>query len=116
MGIPVDPVPEAHKRGAHTPKNLSAGSKSIIIKVQIPIIQSRQIVPGPEPGALLVYTKKRDFVCVINRCDGPPGYDRIVDVVKAEGVGGTKGYFAAELHSKDKLVVKISQILAEQPF
>jgi hypothetical protein len=30
--------------------------------------------------------------------------------------GGAKAYFAAELKSKDELVVKVSEVLAEQPF
>jgi hypothetical protein len=31
-------------------------------------------------------------------------------------VGGAKAYFAAELKSKDELLVKVSEVLAEQPF
>jgi hypothetical protein len=82
--------------------------RSIIIKVQVPV----------SPGAtdMLVYTKKRDLVCTIRPQDNREGYARLADVVRTKGVGGLKAYFAAELRSKDELVVKISEVLAEQPF
>ncbi|TFK37232.1 hypothetical protein BDQ12DRAFT_713611 [Crucibulum laeve] len=92
-GIPTAAIPESHFRPSNVPKGLEKETKSIIIKVQAPMHQ------GAAP--LLIYTKKRDFVS---------------KVVKAKGVGGVKAYFAAELKSKDELVVKISEVLAEQPF
>ncbi|KAG6817208.1 hypothetical protein H0H87_011566 [Tephrocybe sp. NHM501043] len=109
-----DHRPDTHYRSAHVPKNLEE-SKNIVIKVQLPY---NLVKDKPEPGAgsLLVYTKKRDFVCTIRREDGPSAYDRIANAVVTKGVGGAKAYFAAELKSKDELVVKVSQILAEQPF
>jgi len=80
----------------------------MIIKVQLPL--------NWDGGALFVYTKKRDFVCSVRKQDSPSAYDRIVKVVKTQGVGGVKAYFAAELRSKDELVVKVSEVLAGQPF
>ncbi|KAK0446562.1 uncharacterized protein EV420DRAFT_1483997 [Desarmillaria tabescens] len=115
--IPTSETPPSHRRFAHTPKNLSADSpKSIVIKVQVPFdaFSSR---PNIRPdGDLLVYTKKRDFVCTIRRGDAPEEYDRISQVVRTRGVGGAKAYFAAELRGKTALIVKISEVLAEQPF
>ena len=67
-------------------------------------------------GPMLVYSKRRDFMCLINREDGPDEYDRIRRVVKSKGVGGVKAYFAAELHGRDELVAKVDEVLAEQPF
>lgn len=74
-------------------------------------------LPGvPINTKLLIYTKKRDFVCSVRREDGPKEYDIVSSVVKSKGVGGAKAYFAAELKNKYELVVKTSQVLAEQPF
>ncbi|PBK89282.1 hypothetical protein ARMGADRAFT_935781 [Armillaria gallica] len=117
LSIPTPDTPESHHRFAHTPKNLFADSpKSIVIKVQVPfdaLSNRRNVRPG---GDLLVYTKKRDFVCTIRRVDGPEEYDRISQVVRTKGVGGAKAYFAAELRGKTALIVKVSEVLAEQPF
>ncbi|KAG6907547.1 hypothetical protein DXG01_008533 [Tephrocybe rancida] len=107
-------TPDTHYRSSHVPKNLEQ-AKNIIIKIQ----QAYNLAKNrPEPGAgpLLVYTKKRDFVCRIRREDTPAAYDRISSTIAAKGVGGAKAYFAAELKSKDELAVKVSEVLAEQPF
>ncbi|PBK64145.1 ankyrin [Armillaria solidipes] len=109
LSIPTPDSPESHHRFAHTPK-------SIVIKVQVPfdaLSNRRNVRLG---GDLLVYTKKRDFVCKIRRVDGPQEYDRISQVVRTKGVGGAKAYFAAELRGKTALIVKVSEVLAEQPF
>jgi hypothetical protein len=84
-----------------------------VLKVQVPYTGNRKI---DSTGELLLYTKKRDFACTIRRSDEPDEYDRISQVVRTKGVGGVKAYFAAELESKDKLVVKVSEVLAEQPW
>ncbi|EIW78283.1 ankyrin [Coniophora puteana RWD-64-598 SS2] len=91
-------VPFASTRGA--------SEKSMVIKVQSNLGQ----------GPLLVYNKKRDLNCYIHRSDNPRGYDEIVKVIRAKGPMGLKAYFAAQLKSKDELVIKISEVLAEQPF
>ncbi|TFY83377.1 hypothetical protein EWM64_g638 [Hericium alpestre] len=103
LGI-TPPQPERPSRGTQRPISYP---KSVIIKVQVPFA-------GTSP--LLVYEKKRDFVCEVKRADCPQDYDRIMQVIREKGVGGLKGYFAAELRSKDELVVKVGEILAEQPF
>ncbi|KAJ7471929.1 ankyrin repeat-containing domain protein [Mycena latifolia] len=115
MGYPTQPSSWSSNRtrAAHTPKNLDREAKTLVLKVQVPYTGNPKI---RSTGDLLLYTKKRDFACTIRRSDGPEEYDRISDVVRTKGVGGAKAYFAAELESKDKLVVKISQVLAEQPW
>ncbi|KAF8814880.1 ankyrin [Phlegmacium glaucopus] len=109
------PTPETHHRTAHTPKHIDSKSKNLVIKMQVPynMITNK---PAPGAGPFLVYTKKRDFVCRIYRNDGPEAYDQISQLILQKGVGGSKAYFAAELKSRDELVVKISEVLAEQPF
>ncbi|TFK66417.1 hypothetical protein BDN72DRAFT_961794 [Pluteus cervinus] len=111
IGIPTPPVPEAHHRSAHIPKKIKG--EGIIIKVQVPWTGS-QMAAGY--GDLFIYTKKRDLVCVAQRSDDPTSYDRLCKVITEKGPGGAKAYFAAELKSKDELVIKISEVLADQPF
>ncbi|KAJ7485156.1 ankyrin [Mycena galericulata] len=115
MGYPTQASSWSNNRtrAAHTPKNLDRESKTLIIKVQVPYTGNPQI---RSTGDLLLYTKKRDFACTIRRSDAPAEYDRISEVVRTKGVGGAKAYFAAELESKEKLVVKVSEVLAEQPW
>lgn len=115
MGYPTQPSSwsSTQTRAAHTPKNLDRAAKTLVLKVQVPYTGNPQI---RSTGDLLLYTKKRDFACTIRRSDGPAEYDRISEVVRTKGVGGAKAYFAAELKSKEKLVVKVSEVLAEQPW
>jgi len=115
LGIPTPPTPSSHHRFAHVPKGLSSESKNLVIKVQVPFDPSKGTA-GVSHGDLLIYSKKRDLVCAIRRSDNPTAYDGISHVIRSKGVGGAKAYFAAELKSKDELVVKISEVLAEQPF
>lgn len=114
MDIPFAQTPESHYRGAHAPRNPK--EKALIVKVQVPydVYASSPHVGGN--GDLMVYTQKRNFVSRIRRQDCPDGYDKISHVVRTKGVGGAKAYFAAELKTKNELVVKISEVLAEQPF
>lgn len=107
MGIPNEPIPERNKGGLQSP-NFSQ-SKSMVIKVQVPMM-------GPKIGDLLVYNKRRDFVCRVQRADKPAEYDRIFQLVRNQGVGGGKAYLSAELVHKDELVVKVSEVLAAQPW
>ena len=113
MGIPTEPTPARNTRAAQAPR-ASAYPKSVIIKVQVPY--AGYGVPLASTADLLIYTKKRDFVCTVKFADDRDAYRRISDVVKEKGVGGAKAYFAAELMSKDELVVKVDEVLAAQPF
>ncbi|KAJ7911586.1 hypothetical protein B0H13DRAFT_2009257 [Mycena leptocephala] len=115
LGYPTQSSSWSHNRTrlAHTPKNLDREAKTLVLKVQVPYTGNRKV---DSTGELLLYTKKRDFACTIRRSDEPDEYDRISQVVRTKGVGGVKAYFAAELESKDKLVVKVSEVLAEQPW
>ncbi|KAJ7074572.1 hypothetical protein C8F01DRAFT_971053 [Mycena amicta] len=90
--------------------------KNIVIKVQVPFVPGAQSPQSSLNGDLLVYNHKRDFACAIRRVDAPGAYDRLVDVVRKKGVGGAKAYLSAVLERKDHLVVKISEVLAEQPW
>ena len=93
-----------------------AEKKSMVVKVQIPV---EILNGGPIDSAfasLFIYNKKRDFVCEVKRVSDPDVYEAVVEVVKSKGVGGAKAYFAAELKNPDELVVKISEVLAAQPF
>jgi hypothetical protein len=83
--------------------------KKLIIKVQVPQMPS-SIVP------ILVYDAKRELVCNLLRDDAPTEFDRLAEVVRAKGTFGLKAYFAADLKSKDQLIIKIDETLAEQPF
>ncbi|KAF9219875.1 ankyrin [Gyrodon lividus] len=96
-------------------KNVDFENKSMVIKVQVPVDLFNNPV-NSSPGGLLIYNKKRDFVCTADRTSNPVAYDAVVQAVRARGVGGAKAYFAAELKNRDELVVKISEVLAEQPF
>lgn len=75
-------TPEAFTpdRAAHTPKSLGLESKNFVIKVQVPF-DSKKYGPAEGDGDLFIYTKKRQFACVVKRTDNPSGYDRISKVV-----------------------------------
>ncbi|KAF7291512.1 hypothetical protein MKEN_01485700 [Mycena kentingensis (nom. inval.)] len=98
-------------RGSHVPKNLKDG-KALIVKVQVPVSDD----PVRRVGDIMVYTKKRDFAAAIKREDGAEAYDKISEVIRTKTVSKVKGYFAAELEAKDRLVVKVGEVLADQPW
>ncbi|KAH9921635.1 uncharacterized protein B0H18DRAFT_1020599 [Fomitopsis serialis] len=104
FGIPTTPRPEAHNRSSHVPHLRPGQSKAMVIKVQVPYTGT---APTMQDGTMLVYDKKREFVSA---------YMRIAQTVWMRGVGGAKAYFPAELKSADELVIKVSEVLAEQPF
>ncbi|PCH42825.1 ankyrin [Wolfiporia cocos MD-104 SS10] len=110
----------ARGRGAHAgqaPSLQPGESKRIIIKVQVPMALDADGPGAAAPsGDMLVYTKRRDFVCQISKADNADAYARISRAVREKGVGGLKAYFPAELNGEDELVVKIGEVLAEQPF
>ncbi|KAJ6543709.1 ankyrin, partial [Mycena vulgaris] len=116
-GYPIQfPCSYKHTRLGHIPRSLDYKAKVITIKVQVPY-NLYSLDPSIESTEdLLVYTQTRDFACTIRRSDSPTEYDRITQVVRAKGVGGAKAYFIAELQSKERLVVQVSDVLAEQPW
>ena len=65
---------------------------------------------------MMVYDAKRELLCYILRGDAPAEYDRLAELVRSKGTFGLKAYLVAELKSKDELVIKIDEVLAEQPF
>ncbi|KAI6026975.1 ankyrin [Pisolithus marmoratus] len=88
----------------------SSENRRMIIKIQVPVSSTI---------GLLIYNRQRDFSCIVHRNTGPEAYDTVAQIVRRKGVGGRNGhkaYFAAELRGRDELVVKVSEVLAEQPF
>jgi hypothetical protein len=92
-----------------------ADPKTMVIKVQIPIDSYTKLQPHSE-GDILIYTKKKDFACLIRRSDDSKAWDALHQAVKTKGASGLKAYFSATLVSKEELVIKISEALAAQPF
>ncbi|KAH7874556.1 ankyrin repeat-containing domain protein [Lentinula edodes] len=130
------PTPKNTNRGARVPRTKPGKSniKNIIVKVQIAMkptamygmtFDSNSFDPH---GNLLIYTKNRDLVCTIRRKDqiggvsapgvgaGERAFDKLVQTIMTKGIGGAKGYFSAVLKSKKELVIKVEDMLAEQPF
>jgi len=83
--------------------------KKKIIKAQLPAM------PGSK-GQIMVYDAERELLCYIVRRDAPAAYDRLTEVIQSKGTFGLKAYLVAELKSKDELVIKVDEVLAEQPF
>ncbi|KAF4568619.1 hypothetical protein EYR36_010631 [Pleurotus pulmonarius] len=108
FGLPTGPQNPKHLRASHVPK-LSKGreGKDMIIRIQLP--------GGSDNTDMLVYDRKREFVCAVRREDGEAVYDRMSAVIRAQGAGG-KAYFAATLKKEEELIVKIGDVLAGQPF
>ncbi|KAF9474579.1 hypothetical protein BDN70DRAFT_898860 [Pholiota conissans] len=111
----LDPVKIASALNARKFSTLKAADpKDVVIKVQVPVDTSTM---RPQPiGDMLVYTKKKDFACVLRRSDDPTAWDKLYQVVTTKSPGGLKAYFAATLVKKKELVIKISEVLACQPF
>lgn len=86
--------------------------KRVVVKIQVP----DEPTFSPD-GNMLVYTKKKtEFICLVRRQDNVQAYDRLYKAIKEKGVTGLKAYFSATIYSKDRLEVKISEVLAPQPF
>jgi hypothetical protein len=97
-------ISERKQRGYHEPTEYP---KKMIIKVQI---------AGASALPMMVYDAKRELVCYLARKDAPAAFDRLAEVVRSKGTFGLKAYLAADLKSKDELIIKIDEVLAEQPF
>ncbi|ETW79583.1 hypothetical protein HETIRDRAFT_428078 [Heterobasidion irregulare TC 32-1] len=112
LGYPTETPSAKQQRFSQQPTSYP---KKAVIKVQVPYGPA-----GPPAVALLqsllIYNKKRDFSCQVLRTGNEAAYDRIEQVIRSKGVLGSKGYFVAELKSADELVVKVNELLAEQPF
>ncbi|KAJ8585815.1 hypothetical protein M405DRAFT_796362 [Rhizopogon salebrosus TDB-379] len=98
------------------PSRKAFEQKSMIIKVQVPVDPFAPTASYTGLGGSLVHNKKKDFMCTISRSGNTTTYDEVVRTVRSRGVGGVKAHFAAELRSRDELVLKVSEPLAEQPF
>lgn len=94
--------------------------KQAVIKVQLPFAghgaSPKQQADAEQTGNCLVYTKKRDFVCQFRPVDNRKAWNSLIKVIKTKGVGGLKAYFAADFRSEYEIVVKVSEVLAEQSF
>ncbi|TBU44049.1 hypothetical protein BD309DRAFT_863131 [Dichomitus squalens] len=116
FGFPVEKQPARNARSVQIPYIRPGETKKIIIKVQVPFSLETGGPTKEELGDLMVYDKRRNFVCRIRRADGEDGYLKLSRSVRAYGVAGAKAYFPAELKSKDELIVKYKEVLGEQPF
>lgn len=112
-GLAVPPVPVSHTRMSQEPKNLPPGGKQVVVKVQVPPVLKN---PDGSYNHFLVYTQKRDFACLVRRVDCQKAWDAVYDVIKKQSLSGLKGYFVADLKSRDEFVVKVSELLAAQPW
>ncbi|KAI0291553.1 hypothetical protein BC826DRAFT_1022422 [Russula brevipes] len=101
--------PEISEREQRASHELTEYPKKMIIKVQVPSTR-------PSAAPMMVYDAKRELVCNLAREDAPAAYDRLEEVVRSRGTFGMKAYLAADVKSKDELVIKIDEVLAEQPF
>ncbi len=111
LGLRTDQTPPGTLPGGQSRLNAHPPSqpKSLIIKIQGPRVEG-----SSQP--LLIYNKKKDLVCMVLEEGNEVGYRKVCEVIRSRGVGGLKAYFVADLKTKDELVVKISEVLAEQPF
>ncbi|KAJ8487231.1 hypothetical protein ONZ51_g4308 [Trametes cubensis] len=112
----VSKLPRRETRSVHVPHIRPGETKRMIIKIQVPYDVSTMGPRRDEQGDLMVFDKKRELVCRIRRQDDEAGYLRLSRTIVAKGVGRLKAYFVAEMTSVDQLVVKISEVLAEQAF
>lgn len=110
---PFEKRPERNSRSAQVPRIPRGQTKQMIVKVQVPA-DSRST--DPHAGDLLVYDKKRTFVCRVRKRDCSDAYMRLSEIVRTKGAKGLKAYFSAEMKSPDALTVKVSEVLAEQAF
>jgi hypothetical protein len=53
---------------------------------------------------------------MVRRCDCPREFDRVYDVIRTQTISQLKGYFSVEIKSRDEFAVKVSEVLASQPW
>ncbi|TFK27873.1 hypothetical protein FA15DRAFT_118555 [Coprinopsis marcescibilis] len=115
LGLPTKPVLVSHLRASNVPDDIPSGGKQFVIKIQAP---NAVYAPAPDGSymGLYVYTWKRDFVCSIRRDTSPADYDRLTNIIRQNPPSYQKVYFAATLKSPQELVIKVSEVLADQPW
>ncbi|TDL24581.1 ankyrin [Rickenella mellea] len=118
LGMPrntrsADPRPQRQPAPVENTSNMT-------IKAQLPLSPR---IPGiPASGSILVYNRKRTFICNILPDHNGTAYERLTDVIRQKGVPltpggrGVKAYLQAELQDRDQLIVRVGEVLAEQPF
>ncbi|OCH84020.1 hypothetical protein OBBRIDRAFT_892031 [Obba rivulosa] len=116
VGIPIRATSKVRQAATHAPPLHPDEAKAMTVKVQIPYRPKEPLSSPVLWSGLLVYNKSRSFTCTVHRDNDFVSYDRIVEAVRTKGAGGAKAYFPAQLESGDKLIIKIGEVLAEQPF
>ncbi|KIJ50946.1 hypothetical protein M422DRAFT_59022 [Sphaerobolus stellatus SS14] len=84
--------------------------KQLVIKIQIPY------PPWKGPAHVWFIPKREIWSARYAHKKNGSNYDTLISVIKEKGVGGAKAYFTAEMTSKDELIVKTGDVLAEQSF
>ncbi|KAI0354840.1 ankyrin [Trametes cingulata] len=116
FGYKVPKQSKRNMRSVHVPHIPPGETKKMIVKIQVPFDMDTGMPQAAEVGDMLVFDKKRSLVCRIRRQDDEEGYLRLSRIIRQKGVLGAKAYFSAEMRRTDKLVVKVSEVLAEQAF
>ncbi|TFK66402.1 hypothetical protein BDN72DRAFT_147810 [Pluteus cervinus] len=105
LGVRHDVPPDYHFSSSHF-----TSPNSLIIKIQVPLPDSEL------DSHMLVYDRKRSFVCALWKKDNTVSYPIMEELIREKGPQGLKGYFRAEVVEKYKLVVRVDEMLASQPF
>ncbi|TEB11612.1 hypothetical protein FA13DRAFT_1722032 [Coprinellus micaceus] len=101
-GLPTDSIPMGQMRGNQAPTNLPASGKQAVVKIQIPPVLKN---PDGSYNDMMVYTAETGL-----RLHG------FYDVIRTKTISQLKGYFSAEIKSRDEFAVKVSEVLASQPW
>lgn len=92
------------------PGNLITSGTNIILRVQL------------DTSSIIAFDRRRNFVCKIRKEDNSRQYAELAEAVGKKGVPpvpglpGVKAYFLADLKNPNELVIKLDNVLAEQPF
>ncbi|KAI0738892.1 ankyrin [Daedaleopsis nitida] len=117
FGYPVEPQPSRNSKSMQVPKVDLGEIKKVILKVQL-AIDAHTGAPLREElaGDMMVFDKKRSIVCRLRRQDAAKEYDILAKTIRTKGVGGAKAYFPAAICAVDRLLIKFTEVLAEQSF